>query len=314
MASSYHSDSVDNEVVGSLLPTLHVENHQPSQSSLSPRHHLTSTYLAAHFGPLLPTPLPRRRFTPSDVALRSVSLHGDTLLASGPRNTGTAPVNLPARADDGDLTPLTGRPSRESYFPDSSSNQSINVIDQLIDDLVRTDLGPTRPSSPSVEFDGLPGAFGEPGESLITMNRHLLVSRPSSPHQPGHRLRRLGRNVEAPSLGRFHPAYYESPSPSGNHRSGFGRSRALRMSGDTDPLWDFLPGLQSPRLVIRPSSPTLRPTGSPGPVTPLMLEEQDDYLAGGRQDRQRVDRTGNEGDRVLEWVRDQRARLGNPEQ
>jgi hypothetical protein len=58
----------------------------------------------------------------------------------------------------------------------------------------------------------------------------------------------------------------------------------------------------------KPASPRLIPAGSPGPVTPLELENQaNDYLMAGS-----AATAGTQGDLVERLIREERKRSGQP--
>jgi len=110
--------------------------------------------------------------------------------------------------------------------------------------------------------------------------------------------RSSGQSLMLPGLPRFHPANYPSPHSSVATTPG---------SGPTSPQLPLSPSMQqkvyndaqkqlylyqreaymgrstttAPMPREGPASPRLCPLGSPGPVTPLELEEEDNYMAAG---------------------------------
>jgi len=110
--------------------------------------------------------------------------------------------------------------------------------------------------------------------------------------------RNNGNHLALPALPRFHPANFPSSYSSvGNTPSSGPASPQLslspqmqqKMANDVQKqLYLYQqeisarPGIQ-PVLREKPTSPRLVPLGSPGPVTPLALEleEEDNYLAAG---------------------------------
>jgi hypothetical protein len=121
-----------------------------------------------------------------------------------------------------------------------------------------------------------------------------------APRRPGPRPYQTGSgtasSLRLPSLPRFHPANF--PSQNSSYAS-------TPMSGPNSPQPPMSPrahqrqyveaqrqmlnyhrellasGSRSHRSTPKPSSPRLCPTGSPGPVTPLELEDAGGYLAAG---------------------------------
>ena len=140
----------------------------------------------------------------------------------------------------------------------------------------------TAPKAPNVHHQSRP-------------HRHPAM--PLSPLQPmnqnPHLPHRAGKNMHLASLPRFHPANYQSaesgsiathrgPRSSVPQRQGSEASQQLHQyrRALVDSASMAARSLMSPNL-SKPSPPRLHPLGSPGPVTPLVLEGQDDYLMGG---------------------------------
>ena len=145
-----------------------------------------------------------------------------------------------------------------------------------------------RPSSPlSPRFDS----------SARYQPRQPQSSRPFNPRGSTTQQRRQhGSHLALPGLPRFHPANFPSAHSSVANTPG---------SGPTSPQAPISPQMQQnlyaeaqrqallyqQELMSRPASrgsirqkpdsPRLAPLGSPGPVTPLELEEEDNYLAAG---------------------------------
>jgi hypothetical protein len=124
------------------------------------------------------------------------------------------------------------------------------------------------------------------GSPVSTMSTHAAHPRsPQNSPKPGP--------FHLNNLPRFHPAVYQSPNttpneplpspalsprshgyrqPSGSTRDALRQYREL-IAG-VAPLRNIASGGSS-----KPSKPRLDPLGSPGPVTPLALEEADGYLS-----------------------------------
>jgi hypothetical protein len=126
---------------------------------------------------------------------------------------------------------------------------------------------------------------------------------PPQPRLRPNTSRSPNASLKLPSLPRFHPANF----PSSQHSSA-GNTPGTGVTSPQGPLSSPRPhsrqhsdlqrqlhayqrGLiasamrtspaTSPRAAAKPDSPRLEPLGSPGPVTPLMLEEQGGYLVAG---------------------------------
>lgn len=118
--------------------------------------------------------------------------------------------------------------------------------------------------------------------------------RPSKPEQS-----KSGGSLRIPGLPRYHPSNYPSTdsdylytsvtggvnSPQPQQRQGgeaakhpHSHHRELYTLGGRPHSRSSSTGSYSK---FRPVSPRLDPTGSPGPVTPLWLEEQEEYLGAG---------------------------------
>ncbi|KAI9835090.1 MAG: hypothetical protein M1819_002642 [Sarea resinae] len=125
---------------------------------------------------------------------------------------------------------------------------------------------------------------------------------PPSPHVKPRR-HQTGP-LKLPALPRFHPANYQSPSsssattPASGLNSPQGQLRQYPSDAQRQ-LQSYQRDIFSQasrasrdstgQMGIKPTSPKLQPLGSPGPVTPLMLEEGGGYMvagAGGRDVKQ----------------------------
>ncbi|KZF23545.1 hypothetical protein L228DRAFT_238101 [Xylona heveae TC161] len=130
---------------------------------------------------------------------------------------------------------------------------------------------------------------------------------PTSPHSTSHmnsamfstssRAKRKAPSnpLRLPSLPRFHPAVYQSPSTSASNTPASELStphaHAQRQISEAQrQLYAYQRELMGHTFATRdpvrqvgtkPASPKLVPLGSPGPVTPLMLEEEGGYFIAG---------------------------------
>lgn len=122
--------------------------------------------------------------------------------------------------------------------------------------------------------------------------------------------RRTAQPLQLPALPRYHPSNYERATPSPSLSSNTSRPSTTYRSSARSPQphqrqlsdaqyklhqyqRDIIttatrqsrPTAPSTNGTTRPVSPRLNPLGSPGPVTPMMLEEQTDYLLAGAASR-----------------------------
>ncbi|KAK2731622.1 hypothetical protein FQN55_004540 [Onygenales sp. PD_40] len=138
--------------------------------------------------------------------------------------------------------------------------------------------------------------------------------RPHSP-PPSRPRTRISPKPKQPihlgTLPRFHPAVYQSSSnasrdhrqppsplqqrPAQPYRMPSGSRDALRQYRDLVAGVTLTPRGSSSNSSTKPSKPRLDPLGSPGPVTPLALEEKEEgyFLAGATHSP--GSSTGNEG-------------------
>ena len=145
-----------------------------------------------------------------------------------------------------------------------------------------------RPSSPlSPRFDS----------SARYQTLQPPSTRPFSPRGSTTQQRRQhASHLALPGLPRFHPANFPSTHSSGVNTPGSGPTspqappspqmqQKLYMDAQKQLLLYQQEALPRPSsqgsLRQKPHSPRLVPLGSPGPVTPLELEEHDNYLAVG---------------------------------
>ncbi|TKA83354.1 hypothetical protein B0A55_01026 [Friedmanniomyces simplex] len=129
-------------------------------------------------------------------------------------------------------------------------------------------------------------------------------------------------SLKLPSLPRFHPANY--PSPSGHSSSSQQTPDAPSPNGPVSPRAHHRMLSDAQRQLFlyqrevvsaaraaspgaeRPKSPRLGPLGSPGPVTPLELEAHEGYLMAGARSAGRKDQS--EGQLVERLIREEAVR------
>ena len=171
---------------------------------------------------------------------------------------------------------------------------------------------------PEEEGRRLPSTPQPPGRGNSTLTGNMRPDRPApaciptSPLSPSARTqshhsttlpndatRRAARDLHLPPFPRFHPAVYQSPSSSNANSPNVTRQPAMfspravsthqrQRSGVQQQIQQYqreviartTSSLVStpPNASETPKAPHLTPVGSPGPATPLMLEEQGDYL------------------------------------
>lgn len=216
----------------------------------------------------------------------------DTWDSSNPSpSSPTRPIPIPRRPipafDDQPVIPLTGRFDKGPCFPPISRPTKENKHQHK-----KHRRDPPLPGHPSRMRSDHP-SFRSP----VTSPGMSPSARPASPQQ-SRRAQNPSKSVPAFHLGslpRFHPAVYQS---SGSGQSLAGQPPSPRMSrqsnyrpssGARDGTWQYrelMEGVSVPKtppgpLSPGPSAPRLDPLRSPGPVTPLALEEQGGYLATG---------------------------------
>ncbi|KAH1429763.1 hypothetical protein KXV78_003276 [Aspergillus fumigatus] len=298
--SSIHSPPL---LSTNLSPSSWSPSHRPSAASA--RHQLESL-IAKHGHPIRVSLSSLRDLTatsstyspPSPLSPRSqaseISELSDTVILS--RST-SRPIPIPKPPSspyDSDLpvTPLTGRFEKD-YFPQSGQSKSWRNRESLS----RLDSDRYhRPSyhRPSTRMRSDSSSFYSP-----VMSPSMSPStRSASPQPTRSRPHNSAKSVPAFHLGslpRFHPAVYQPsnnsqsltaqpPSPRHSRQQSYWTS-----SGSRDTLRQYgelvesatLSRAPSRPLSPSPSAPRLDPLRSPGPVTPLALEETGGYLTIG---------------------------------
>ncbi|KAL1968453.1 hypothetical protein VTN77DRAFT_1982 [Rasamsonia byssochlamydoides] len=256
-------------------------SHQPQPYDFRARDHLASLTAT----PVLSTSSLRKLTSTSPVTSPRLPL--DTPPASPTAveapyvsTSGTQPIPIPRAncnrcLDDLPLTPLTARFDQAHFFPpaeQSSQSPSRNARPAR--------KKKSRAAQSSSSSKTMQTSHG-PSLGMSSQSGHPLSPKRSPKPSPLH----LG------NLPRFHPAVYESSNRSSNNPPQQ-RSHGYRVSsgGSRDALRQYReliaasvapPSSASPTSFSKPSAPRLDPLGSPGPVTPLTLEEADSYMAAG---------------------------------
>ena len=164
----------------------------------------------------------------------------------------------------------------------------------------RSALPPSSPSDRCISIRGAPLSRDESRAGFTTPSTHHRNSNSPTPtimlSQP--RLRSSPRpspprssngSLKLSSLPRFHPANF----PSSQHSSVGNTPTSGPSSPPPPPIsprqqhqhqrlyFDRPQQLRPSDALAKPLSPKLQPLGSPGPVTPLMLEDQGGYVTAG---------------------------------
>ena len=227
-------------------------------------------------------------------------------------HTHSTPIPIPARPKSSrPSTPLTARAEEGNYFPSSYyiTPRKPHFPGSLRSHPLQNE-SPTNVSqnSPSVAQFYSPARSSNMHSSqespMYTPTSPLSPTMPASPVPSAHHARAnarrasLAANLNLSSLPRFHPANFvskESPSstsPRTSLRSSHAPYAHRPYSEAQAKLQQYQRELvasatRSSRAAtssadgVKPSSPRLHPLGSPGPVTPMMLEGQGDYMIAG---------------------------------
>ncbi|KAL4800247.1 hypothetical protein BDV19DRAFT_173180 [Aspergillus venezuelensis] len=264
------------------LESLIARHGRPTYFSLSSLEELTAT--CSTYNP--PSPPPRSR---SPVADLSDSF--EKLSTYHPRSR---PIPIPRspyspHEDDIPVTPLTGRFEKD-YFPHHEfSERSRDRHSRPRNARRYSEYRSPRMRSDSSNF------YSPVASQSMSMSSS---GRPGSPPPSLSRVQNAAKSAPAFHLGdlpRFHPAVYQS---SGNSQALTGQPPSPRQSRQQtyrpaptsrDPISqyrDFVEGVVLQKPISRPispgpSAPRLNPLNSPGPVTPLALEEAGGYLSSG---------------------------------
>ncbi|KAB8072748.1 hypothetical protein BDV29DRAFT_176806 [Aspergillus leporis] len=262
------------------LESLIARHGHPTRVSLSSLEELTAT--TSTYNP------PSWSRSPSPFSEATDSLDAPPISTSASR-----PIPIPRPSyhtyqDDLPVTPLTGRFDKGYYF--AHRDQAYHTArDKQIHHKSRPYTHRSSLSSTRMRADS--SAFYSP----VVAPTMSPSARPSSPQPPRSRAQNSAKSAPAihlSNLPRFHPAIFQAssgsqgqpPSPRQPRQSSYRTS-----SGPRDPVWQYQDYMDTmtlsktpPRpLSPSPSAPRLDPLLSPGPVTPLALEEASGYLISG---------------------------------
>jgi hypothetical protein len=138
--------------------------------------------------------------------------------------------------------------------------------------------------------------------------------------QPSTQIKaRKGGALKLNGLPRFHPANYQAattavssaptsaPASTPRHYS----NAQLQLHNYQRELIASATRSKTAPTGIKPVSPRLLPLGSPGPVTPLMLEEEGGYLVAGANNPNPLLGESGQRDLVERLLREESLRAGN---
>lgn len=277
-------------------------NH-PTPVSLSSLRDLTAT--SSTYNPPLPPSFsssssPSRSSSPVSAAtdgLGTLSLFSST---SQPIPIPKPPSSAAAHDHSLPVTPLTGRFDKGHYFA-AQSDQSPPADKKHSSHKKYGRRGHRRRQNRRFHQNHRPTSIMRSDSSTfyspVVSSTMSSSGRPASPQQQ-QRSRHQNTTKSVPSfhlsnLPRFHPAVYQpstgSQSTAGQQPTSPVQSRQhtyRQSSGSSrDGMWQYRENATDPRTTGRcspsPSAPRLDPLNSPGPVTPLALEEAGSYLTAG---------------------------------
>ena len=234
------------------------------------------------------------------------------------------------------ITPLTGREEkRGAFFPFHDSPSSPRPFSQSLWPEGQTQSLPSLPDErmksvylpPSRKKSSVDMHKDEPSSlrhSPSPLSPSVAHSSPQRSDHQGTRLGRASKNLHISSLPRFQPTSSQpaNANPTNNlrpfrsrpvHHRSYVESQNKLHQQQRDLIVNATRPARSliAQGLSKPSPPRLHPLGSPGPVTPLLLErESGDYLIAGATRQPAVDGTMNET--VDKLIRQEKDRLDNP--
>lgn len=232
----------------------------------------------------------------------------------GPSDPIPIPSPRPKHLTDVPLTPFSARAHRghfmqlglslkPRYMEKPDNSRPINYFSDSSDSSVGSVNKPPYRDTPN-----------SPLSPTMPLSQRFPRGRDPSPHPSVLRL---------PTLPRFHPAHYESPSTAVAHtpRSSQSNAHGRQHSDAKQQIHKYQRDVvvnatraarltHSPKATANPLSPRLQPMGSPGPVTPFALEEKD-YLTA-RTTGSPSSTSGNGRDLVERLVQKENERRMHP--
>ncbi|KAI4210120.1 MAG: hypothetical protein LQ351_007023 [Letrouitia transgressa] len=191
------------------------------------------------------------------------------------------------------VTPLTGRAEADSFTTSWQDHYTQSHHREYTQSSTKRFPSPeSRSPTPPIRPDYSGSPLYTPSSPLSPT---MPVRSPQGTHQVRQSAPRRPSNLHIPNLPPFHPANYElrnSPHRS-SHTASPSAPPSRQLSDAQQKLQqyqrDIIMGAtraagrtsMSPGPISKPTPPRLHPLGSPGPVTPLVLEGHDDYLTAG---------------------------------
>ncbi|KAI9767802.1 MAG: hypothetical protein M1840_005483 [Geoglossum simile] len=229
------------------------------------------------------------------------------------KESSSSPIPIPKPAGSSNLpastpsTPLSARENLGAYFPrhDVTSNSTSNTqLNSLASPPFRRKGKADRPST------------GPSSSSTPHLSPKMNSTVMSSASQI--KARKNGA-LKLASLPRFHPANYQSQNtgsgftpvavPGGTPRH-YSDAQLQLHQYQRELIANATRGKTSSSCA-RPVSPRLLPLGSPGPVTPLVLEEEGGYLVAGASNQNSVLGESGQKDLVERLIREESLRHGD---
>ncbi|KAL4806207.1 hypothetical protein BDV18DRAFT_138995 [Aspergillus unguis] len=261
------------------LESLIARHGCPTRFSLSSLDELTATY--STYNP--PSPLPRSRSPTADLS--------DSFEKLSTYHTRSRPIPIPRSAfntydEDIPVTPLTGRFERD-YFPhrELSERRFSSAREFGRSPRNRHSRYHSDYRTPRMRSDSSTLYSPVISQSMSSAGRSSSAEQNKAKSAPSFQLG---------DLPRFHPAVYQSggsqtvtnqpPSPRQTRQHTHRPTATSR--NPISQYREFVEGVVLQKPVSRPLSPSptaprLNPLNSPGPVTPLALEDAGGYLSAG---------------------------------
>lgn len=233
----------------------------------------------------------------------SRSKHFETRLS--PSTTRPIPIPRPRQPppiyDDLPVTPLTGRFETDAYLREWELS-SLSARSQRAHSSLRSGRRGRHSSRTTKASRMRAGRSPFDYSSLVSPTMSMSPRRSASPPPPSSLPQNQGTSVPGFQLGslpRFHPAVYQSASKSHNATGQSPSPRQSRQqhtyrtsSGSRDIMWQYRDWMEngSPG----PSAPRLDPLRSPGPVTPLALEDAQGYFVSSGSAKVAAERASRE--------------------
>ncbi|KAI9866080.1 MAG: hypothetical protein M1813_001641 [Trichoglossum hirsutum] len=225
-------------------------------------------------------------------------------------NPPTVPIPIPATCSNHctslPSTPLSAREKPGAYFPRHDTAPEPNSA-------TRESPSARRRRKSSDQPNSTPAACASSPEPVSPkMNPTVMTPVPQiKPRKNGP--------LKLSSLPRFHPANFQSPNTGSTFTSATAQGSTPRHYSDAqlqlhqyqrELIANATRGKTSSAGCARPVSPRLIPLGSPGPVTPLMLEEEGGYLAAGVSNQNSVLGEAGQKDLVERLIQEESLRHG----